>query len=183
MAIGRVKFFRQEEFWGMIICNDGRDLFFHGSDFEKGVEPARNQWVDFLESTNRGKPRAVGVVPIDCPPEFQRRGIVSRVYPDQKFGFIEYENSEIFFHISDVLWGADGVEYCPVKGCTVDFHIGQKSNKDLAVNVAIIEWPPEYRGIFESQPELAPVVELSELLKPANKKKTLLELIQERKQI
>jgi cold shock CspA family protein len=149
-----------------------------------GDELKRNQWVSFCESAHNGKPRAVQIVPIDCPPEYQCHGVISRFYEDRKFGFIKYEKGEIFFHINDVLF--DGAEYSPVKGCTADFHIGQKSNKDLAVNVAIVEWPPEYKGIFSSepQPEPAPVVEpQSELLKPESRKKTLLQLMQERKRV
>jgi len=89
----------------------------------------------------------------------------------------------------------DGVEYFPVKGCRVTFHIGQKSNKDQAVNVAIVEWPPEYKQTIEEyfssaepepesepQPELEPGVEpQSELLKPENRTKTVLELIRQHK--
>jgi cold shock CspA family protein len=179
----------------MIATNDGRGLFFHGSEFQKGVEPVRNQWVDFLESTSKkGEPCASAVIPIDCPPEFQCRGVVSRFYDDRKFGFIEYEKGEIFFHVSDVLL-IEGVEYFPVKGCTVEFYVGQKTSKPLAVNVKIAGWPPEYKQTIEEyflsvepesepQPEPEPVIEsLSVLLKPENRKKSLLELIQERKRI
>ncbi len=195
MPIGCVAFFRPEEFWGIIRVNGGRDLFFHGSEFQKGVEPVRNQWVDFLESTSKkGEPCAVAVIPIDCPPEFQCRGIVARFYDDRRFGFISHDNRELFFHISDVLL-IDGIEYHPVKGCRVTFHIGQKSNKDQAVNVAIVEWPPEYKQTIEEyfssaepepesepQPELEPGVEpQSELLKPENRTKTILELIRQHK--
>jgi len=191
MPIGQVKFFQPEKFWGVITTNDLRDIFFHGSECQQG-EPVRNQWVNFLESTKNGKPRAISVVPIDCPREFQCRGIVDRFDADRNFGFIKYENGEIFFHISDVLL-IDGVEYHPVKGCRVTFHIGQKSNKDQAVNVAIVEWPPEYKQTTEEyflsvkpesepQPEPARVVEpQSELLKPENRMKTILELIREHK--
>src|SRR6266403_2878086 len=98
MPIGRVKFFKNKDegFWGIIICNDGRDLFFHGSEVQDGAEPVRDQWVDFGEDVRNGKPQAISVVPIECPPEFQCRGIVTRFGPVQKFGFIKYEKGEIF---------------------------------------------------------------------------------------
>jgi len=179
----------------MITTNDGRGLFFHGAEFHNGVEPVRNQWVDFLESTSKkGEPCASALIPIDCPPEFQCRGIVTRFDPVRKFGFIKYEKGEIFFHISDVQL-INGIEYFPVKGCTVNFYVGQKSNKDQAVNVVIVEWPPEYGQTVEGyvlsvEPELEPQPELvlaverqSELLKPENRTKTLLELIQKRKRV
>ncbi|HEU0046331.1 MAG TPA: cold shock domain-containing protein [Nitrososphaera sp.] len=194
MSVGRVKFFQPEKFWGVITTSDLRDLFFHGSECQQG-EPVRNQWVTFIESTKYGKPRAISVVPIDCPLEFQCRGIVARFDSDRNFGFIKHEKGEIFFHINDVLLAVDGVEYFPVKGCVVDFYVGQKSNKDQAVNVAIVEWPPEYKQTIEEyfssaepepesepQPELEPGVEpQSELLKPENRTKTILELIRQHK--
>ncbi len=192
MPTGRVMFFKPEEFWGMIATNDGRGLFFHGSEFQKGVEPVRNQWVDFLESTSKkGEPCAEAVIPIDCPPEFQCRGIVTRFDSDRKFGFIKYGKGEIFFHISDVVL-INGIEYFPVKGCTVDFYVGQKTNKDQAVNVAIVEWPPEYKQTVEEyflstepesepQPALVPVVEPQSVLAPQTKNVPLIEIIRRMK--
>ncbi len=188
MPIGRVKFFKPEGFWGMITSNDGRDLFFHGSEVQDRVELHRDQWVDFLEGVSHtNKPCAIGVVPIDCPPEFQRRGIVDRFDADRKFGFITYENGEIFFHISDVLLGAGGAEYFPVKGCTVDFYVGQKSSKAQAVNVAIVEWPPEYGKAIEEyfisvEPEPQPVIAAQEdsVLAPRTKNVPLIEIIRQR---
>ena len=191
--IGQVRFFIPEKFWGILTSTDGRDIFCHGSEFQNGVEPpVRDQWVEFLEGTRHGKAQATSIVLIECPPEFQCRGIVTRFDPDKKFGFIKYEKREIFFHVSDVLL-IEGVEYFPVKGCTVEFYVGQKTNKPLAVNVKIVGWPPEYKQTIEEyvlsaepdhlepQPEPARVEPQSKLLKPESRKKTLLELIQQRK--
>jgi cold shock CspA family protein len=193
MPIGRVKFFRAADagFWGITTCNDGRDLFFHGSELQEGTDIARDQWVDFLEDVSHDRPCAISVTPIDCPPEFECQGIVDRFNEDKKFGFIKYAGGEMFFHISDVLL-IDGIEYFPAKGCTVDFYIGQKTNKTQAVNVAITSWPPEpeqtveeYFLSVEPKPELEPEpvasIEESSVLSPQTRKLSLIEIIRRRK--
>jgi cold shock CspA family protein len=190
MPVGRVKFFKKDDgFWGIITCSDFRDLFFHGSKLQEGPQIGKNQWVDFLVSTKNDKPCAVNIVPIECPPEYLFRGRVGRFYPDRGFGFIRYEAGEIFFHLSDVLL-IDGVEYAPVKDCVVEFYIGQKTNRNEAVNIAIREWPEPEQSIedyFEQAPELQvdipepqPVAEPS-VLSPETKNKSLLEIIRERR--
>jgi len=132
----------------------------------------------------------VNIVPIECPPEFLFLGRVSRFFTDRKFGFIQYEAGEIFFHISDVLL-IDGVEYEPVENCIVEFHVGHKANKEEAVNVAILEWPKHeqtFEDYFERARELPvdipapqPVVEPTSVWSPETKNKSLLEIIRERR--
>jgi cold shock CspA family protein len=194
MPIGRVKFFN-EAFWGMIVCEDGRDIFFLGREVLDGEELKRNQWVSFFESAHKGEPCAVNVIPIDCPPEYLCHGVVSWFDADKKFGFILYDDKNgarcrTFFHASDVLLTEDGLEQLPAKGCMVRFHIGQKSSRDQAVNVEVTNWPEPEQTIEEmflaaeelpvNFPEAKPTVEPQSVLGPETKNIPLIEIIRQR---
>jgi cold shock CspA family protein len=188
-----------EKAYGFIVCEDGTDVFFHKNDLS-GIA-TEDMPVVFDVREKDGKRLAVHVRRSNEFAEqayfinrFQGRVTSWRVAGG--CGFIGYldlgQKKSIFFHISDVNAAADGVQYEPSEGCLVDFERGIRRDKEIAKEICIIEWPEVEQPLDEifqiaeelpvDFPESEPIVE-SELLKPENRTKTILELIQQRKRV
>jgi cold shock CspA family protein len=193
-----------EKAFGFITAEDGTDIFFHRNDLSGVVAASdiqRDIPVVFDVREKDGKRYAVHVHASNGATEeaylinrFQGR--VS-CFKETKYGFISYlDGRRIFFHIADVNAAEDGIQHEPYEGCLVDFERGVRHGKEVAKDIFVTEWPQVEQTIeeyfesadaeSESDPKPhsePPIIESSSvLLKPENKKKTLLELIQERKQ-
>jgi cold shock CspA family protein len=162
---GQVIFFNAERNFGFVSDEKGEKYYFQGSEW-LGENVHRNEWVEFQSAPNsnpEGTPyMAVGIQPIECPPEYLLHGTVYSFFPDRLYGFISHKEygaeRRTFFHSSDVFL-IDGKEVEPRAGCKVSFCLGQKTNKPLAVQVAILEWPDadsisDVEEYFKSAPEL-----------------------------
>jgi len=100
-------------------------------------------------------------------------------------------NKQIWFSFEELQPLEDGLIYEPVPGCLVEFQIAIRRSNRTAANVSIVEWPvhqqtiEEYFADAEDLPLDVPepvAVSQSSVLSPANRKLTLLEIRQRRKQ-
>ena len=194
---GQVKFFRTENCWGVIKDPETNSEFsVHINDVIGRKHLERNEWVSFDVSSHKGRPSAVKVFPIDCPPEYLLQGVVVKWFHDDGYGFSKYEYGghvqSVFFHANDLLQ-VNGVEpVVPCVGCKVSFCLGQKFDRQIAAQVWIEQWPesePTFEEQFAAAEELpidAPepvAAPQSSVLSPGTRNLTLLEIRQRRKGI
>ena len=201
MPVGRVKFYLPAKCFGFITREDGTDIFFgEGSLTNFFGDVVEGEPVEFDVVERKGKIIAVEIHSINDSHQAEQVRSMGRLQGRVRFwngermwGRIIYNtgtnfDKSIFFHISDVLLHEDGVQYQPIKDCWVEFEPGIRWGKEVAKSVQILEWPPETEQTAEeyflsAQPEPEPEPEpiaksISVLLKPENRRKTILELIQ-----
>jgi cold shock CspA family protein len=192
---GQIKFFDFKKHFGIIVAEVSEEQhFFSGRDLAEPVK--HNDWVSFDSEPNsmmlgsKNDWIAKNVYKIECPPEFLLYGHIHSFFPDKHFGFINYETNgrseAIFFHCSDLL-RLDGVEPVPCVGCRVSFCLGQKTDRPVAAQVWIEQWPANgmqnVEKYFEEAPELPvelpvePLMSPASVLAPATKNLSLIEIV------
>eukprot|EP00930_Biecheleria_cincta_P094266 TRINITY_DN851_c0_g1_i1.p1 TRINITY_DN851_c0_g1~~TRINITY_DN851_c0_g1_i1.p1 ORF type:complete len:265 (+),score=62.24 TRINITY_DN851_c0_g1_i1:43-795(+) len=101
---GTVKSFVWGKGWGFITC-DGEDVFFHVSDFRRGI-PVEGTEVTFVlgdNPANPGKKVAQEIHGTDTPGSVQ--GTVKSFAGSTGYGFITVDGQDVFVHQRDVKVG------------------------------------------------------------------------------
>jgi hypothetical protein len=194
---GQILFFDVKKHFGIVVAESVGHVFLSGHELADPVD--RNDWVEFEAEPNLVSGTTCDFVAkkarrIDCPPEYLLHGIVVQWFLDEGFGFIKYkhdgQNQFMFCHANDFL-RVDGVEPVPVVGCKVSFFLGRKSGRQIAAQVWIEEWPVDpmldIENHFAQAPELPvevaePVAVSSSVPSADNRKKSLLEIIRQRRE-
>jgi cold shock CspA family protein len=192
---GQITFFDFKKHFGIIVAEaSGEQHFFSGHDLSEPLK--RNDWVEFVSepkieySDSKIDWHAKNIYRIECPTEFLLYGHIHSFFPDKHFGFINYETNgrieSIFFHCSDML-RIEGVEPVPCVGCRVSFCLGQKTDRPVAAQVWIEQWPANgmqnVEKYFEEAPELPvelpvePLMSPASVLAPATKNLSLIEIV------